>query len=146
MKRWCALIIIALTATPLISLLDHQQSGRLFVTRAFAQHASVAGPAQINAEIDNGAMTVLRLRLAAREKTPMHDVSARLVVWLTDAHLRDTAEDGTTTDYHRTAGTVDWISARRHAGENLSDKPVEFLAIVPKPVHSTSDAAHRDKQ
>ena len=146
MKRWCALIIIALTATPLICLLDHQQSGRLFVTRAFAQHASLAGLAQINAEIDNEAMTVLRLRLAAREKTPMHDVSARLVVWLTDAHLRDTAEDGTTTDYHRTAGTVDWISARRHAGENLTDKPVEFLAIVPKPAHSTSDAAHRDKQ
>ena len=146
MKRWCALIIIALTATPLISLLDHQESGRLFVARAFAQHASVAGPAQTNAEIDNEAMTVLRLRLAPHEKTPMHDVSARLVVWLTDAHLRDTAEDGTTTDYHRTAGTVDWISARRHAGENLTDKPVEFLAIVPKPVHSTSDAAHRDKQ
>jgi hypothetical protein len=146
MKRWCALIIIALTATPLICLLDHQQSGRLFVTRAFAQHASLAGPAQINAEIDNEAMTVLRLRLAAREKTPMHDVSARLVVWLTDAHLRDTAEDGTTTDYHRTAGTVDWISARRHAGENLSNKPIEFLAIVPKSAHSTSDAAHRDRQ
>jgi hypothetical protein len=146
MKRWCALITIALSATPLVSLLDHQQSGCLFVIRAFAQHASVAGPAQINVEIGNEAMTVLRLRLAPHEKTPMHDVSARLVVWLTDAHLRDTAEDGTTTDYHRTAGTVDWISARRHAGENLSDKPVEFLAIVPKPAHSTSDAAHRDKQ
>ena len=146
MKRWCALIIIALTATPLISLLDHQESGRLFVARAFAQHASVAGPAQTNAEIDNEAMTVLRLRLAPHEKTPMHDVSARLVVWLTDAHLRDTAEDGTTTDYHRTAGTVDWISARRHAGENLSDKPIEFLAIVPKPTRSTSDAVPRERQ
>jgi len=146
MKRWCALITIALTATPLISLLDYQQSGRLLVTRAFAQHASVGGPALVNAEIDNEAMTVLRLRLAPHEKTPMHDVSARLVVWLTDAHLRDTAEDGTTTDYHRTTGTVDWISARRHAGENLSNKPIEFLAIVPKPAHSTSDAAHRDRQ
>jgi len=104
---------------PIIRPIGHQQSGRLLVTRAFAQHASVGGPALVNAEIDNRAITVLRLRLAPHEKTPLHDVSTRLVVWLTDAHLRDTAEDGTTTDYHRTTGTVDWISARRHAGEKL---------------------------
>ncbi len=91
-------------------------------------------------------MSVLRVRLGPHEKTPMHDVSARLVVWITDAHLRDTAEDGTTTDYHRLPGAVEWISARRHAGENVGDKPIEFLAIVPKLARSTSDAAHRDTQ
>jgi hypothetical protein len=68
----------------------------------------------------------------AREKTPMHDVSARLVVWLTNVRLRDTFADGRSDEIERTAGTIDWIPAQRHAGENLSDAPIEFLAIVPK--------------
>jgi hypothetical protein len=144
--RWALITItVALMASALI-LSEYRQSWHLLAARAFAQHPSAVGPNQVKTEIDNATTTVLRIRLAPHEKTPMHDVSARLVVWLTDAHLRDTAEDGTTIDYYRTAGAVDWISAHRHAGENLSDKPVEFLAILPKPAHSTSDAAHRDRQ
>jgi hypothetical protein len=26
----------------------------------------------------------------------------------------------------RKAGNAEWVSARRHAGENLSDRPMEF--------------------
>jgi len=54
------------------------------------------------------------------------------VVWLTDVHLRDTHPDGSTNDTNRRAGAVDWVEVRRHAGENLSHEPLEFLAIVPK--------------
>jgi hypothetical protein len=32
----------------------------------------------------------------------------------------------------RRAGAVDWVEVQRHAGENLSYEPLEFLAIVPK--------------
>jgi hypothetical protein len=70
--------------------------------------------------------------MAPHEQTGMHDLSTRLVIWLTNAHLRDTRPDGTTIDYRRTAGAIDWIPAQRHAGENLSDQPIEFLAVVPK--------------
>jgi hypothetical protein len=144
--RWSLFIITAaLTASALI-FSDYQQSGHLFAARAFTQHPPADGPNHVNTEVDNATTTVLRIRLAPHEKTPMHDVSARLVVWLTDAHLRDTAEDGTTIDYYRTAGAVEWISAHRHAGENLSDKPVEFLAILPKPARSTPHAAHPGRQ
>ncbi len=72
------------------------------------------------------------IRMAAHEKTPMHELSARLVIWLTDAHLRDTKPDGTVTDYRRAAGSTEWVPAQRHAGENLSAAPIEFLAVVPK--------------
>jgi hypothetical protein len=76
---------------------------------------------------------VVRVRMAPHEKTPMHDItSARLVVWLTDAHLRDTHPDGSANETHRRAGTIDWVGVQRHAGENLSHDPLEFLAIVPK--------------
>jgi len=25
-----------------------------------------------------------------------------------------------------------WLSGQKHAGENLSDKPIEFIAVIPK--------------
>jgi quercetin dioxygenase-like cupin family protein len=143
MKRRQAASIALAAVTAIAALLDYQPGRRLLFARAAAQHASPVGPSQIRPEIDNEAMLVLRVRLAPHERTPMHDVSPRLVVWLTDAHLRDTAEDGTTTDYRRSPGAVEWVSARRHAGENLGDGPIEFLAILPKPARSTPDAAHR---
>jgi hypothetical protein len=95
-------------------------------------------------ELANESVTVLRMRMAPHEKTPMHDiVSPRLVIWLTDAHLKDTGPDGTASEYNRPRGSMDWITPRRHMGENLSDQTLEFLAIVPKDIaasrpHATS--------
>ena len=94
-----------------------------------------AGPANAVVEFENESMVVVRIRIAPGEKTPMHDItSARLVVWLTDVHLRDTHPDGSTNETHRRAGEIDWVGVQRHAGENLAHEPLEFLAIVPKAV------------
>ena len=92
-----------------------------------------AGPANAVVEFENESIIVVRIRMAPGEKTPMHDItSARLVVWLTDVHLRDTHPDGSTNETHRRAGEIDWVGVQRHAGENLAHEPLEFLAIVPK--------------
>ena len=92
-----------------------------------------AGPANAVIEFENESIIVVRIRMAPGERTPMHDITtARLVVWLTDAHLRDTHPDGSANEMHRRAGTIDWVGVQRHAGENLSHEPLEFLAIVPK--------------
>jgi hypothetical protein len=91
------------------------------------------GPANAVVEFENESIVVVRIRMAPHEKTPMHDItSARLVVWLTEAHLRDTHPDGSANETHRRAGEVDWVEVQRHAGENLSHEPLEFLAILPK--------------
>src|SRR5260370_41820657 len=103
-----------------------------FVPGANSQPAPTQGPAQMHPELENASMLVLRIRMAPHEKTAMHQLTPRLVIWLTDAHLRDTKPDGTVTDYRRTAGATEWVPAQRHAGENLSDTPIEFLAVLPK--------------
>ena len=95
--------------------------------------APATGPADAKLEFENESIIVVRVRMAPHEKTPMHYItSARLVVWLTDAHLRDIHPDGSTNETHRRAGEIDWVGVQRHAGENLSHEPLEFLAIVPK--------------
>ena len=92
-----------------------------------------SGPANAVVEFENESIVVVRIRMAPGEKTPMHDItSVRLVVWLTDTHLRDTHADGSTDDIRRRAGDIDWIPVQRHAGENLAHEPLEFLAVVPK--------------
>ena len=109
---------------------------------ANGQEVRQHGPGQ-RVELDNASVLVVRLVLGPHEKTGMHDVSARLVIWLTEAHLRDTKPDGSVRQYDRAAGAVDWVSAQQHAGENLSDQPVEFLAVLPKGT-ALSAPAHED--
>jgi hypothetical protein len=90
-------------------------------------------------EFENEAITVLRMHMAPHEKTPMHDIaSARLVIWLNDIHLKDTDPDGRVSEYKRPAGSVEWITPRRHMGENLSDHGLDFLAIIPKAAAASS--------
>jgi beta-alanine degradation protein BauB len=96
------------------------------------REAARAGMPNFKVEFQNDAVSVLRIRMEAHEKTPMHDVSPRLVAWLTDAMLRETSPEGKVSEERYRAGQTIWVPARRHAGENLSDHPIEFLAIVPK--------------
>jgi len=146
MKPWFSVVAIVSALVAALSLSDDRLYRPKFVVHAAAQNAPPSGPAQMQPEIDNEAVLVLRIRLASHEKTSVHDVSARLVVWLTDAHIRDTKPDGTTSDYRRTAGAVEWVQAQRHAGENLSDSAIEFLAIIPKSARSvTSPTGHRER-
>jgi hypothetical protein len=93
-------------------------------------------------EFENESMIVVRMHMAPGEKTPMHDiVSPRLVIGLTDAHLKDTGSDGSVSEYRRPAGSTDWITPRRHMGENMSDQSLDFLAVIPKAVAAGAHGA-----
>lgn len=83
-------------------------------------------------EIDNALVTVVRIRLAPHQKVPMHEVSARVVVWLTDAELRLTFSDGSTRELHQKAGDTAWLERQVHAGENVGARPLELIAVVPR--------------
>jgi uncharacterized RmlC-like cupin family protein len=113
------------------------------MTGALAQEdtRSQGSTAPIDAKLmtENELVQVFRMSVGARSRTPMHDVSPRVVVWLSDAHFVDDFSDGTRKEEIRKAGDVEWVPARRHAGENLSDKPMEFIAVV---VRAASDGGH----
>jgi hypothetical protein len=81
---------------------------------------------------ENEFVQVLRLSIPAHARTPMHDVTPRVVVWLADAHFVDRYADGKSVEETRKAGDAEWLPARRHSGENLSDRPMKFIAVVLK--------------
>src|SRR5215831_18900532 len=72
-------------------------------TPSWAQTPTGAAPPQLGViEFENEAITVVRMHIGPHETTPMHDiVSARLVIWLTDVHLKDTGSDGRVSEYRR---------------------------------------------
>jgi quercetin dioxygenase-like cupin family protein len=99
----------------------------------FAQHGSPhAGPAGFKPEFENESVQVVRITIGPHEKLPMHDLTPRVVVLLSDQDLRITFPNGETKEEHHKRGETMWLSAQRHAGENLSDKPIEFIAVIPK--------------
>jgi quercetin dioxygenase-like cupin family protein len=91
-----------------------------------------AGPAAFKPEFENEAVEVVRITIGPHAKLPMHDLTPRVVVLLTDQDLRLTFPNGETREEHHKAGETMWVSPERHAGENLTDKPIEFIAVIPK--------------
>jgi len=96
-----------------------------------AAHAAT-GPVDVKLVTENELVQVFRMSVPAHSKTPMHDISPRVIVWLSDAHFVDHFADGTAKEETRKAGDVEWVPARRHAGENLLDHPMEFIAVLVK--------------
>ncbi|HEX2714254.1 MAG TPA: TonB family protein [Candidatus Acidoferrales bacterium] len=84
-------------------------------------------------EFENPRVRVLRVRVGPHGIAPMHDRSERVMVWLTDFHVRVVLPDGRSAARQRRAGEVAWAPADRHAGENLSDQPFELIAVELKP-------------
>lgn len=106
-------------------------SSMLTLAAVLAATSPHVGPGP-KVEYENEDVTVIRLRIAPRQKIPMHDVTPRVVVWLTDARLRLTFPDGSTKDQAQRAGDTEWLPRQRHAGENLGDAPIELVAVIPK--------------
>src|ERR1051325_361151 len=92
---------------------------------------------------ENDSVVVLRMSIPPQAKTPMHDVTPRVVVWLSDAHFVDRYADGHAVEEKRKAGDAEWVGARRHSGENLSHQPMEFIAVVLKTAGGHQGAARR---
>jgi hypothetical protein len=105
---------------------------------AFAQEQTrspaPSATAQIEARImtENEFVQVVRMSIPGRALTPIHDVTPRVVVWLSDAHFVDRLADGSAREERRKTGDVEWVPMRRHSGQNLSDEPMEFVAVVVK--------------
>jgi len=106
MKRMLIGIIAVASSISAVSAQDHSANH-------LSQSVTSSGPADAQLVLDNTSVSVIHIRMAPREKTPMHDLTSRVVVWLTDAHLTDTLATGEIHDEHAKAGDVEWVPAQR---------------------------------
>ncbi|HSP69300.1 MAG TPA: hypothetical protein VLN48_16350 [Bryobacteraceae bacterium] len=102
---------------------------RLFLATLSTTSAILAqGTATERVEIENAWVRVWRVKQAPHEKAPEHQHPASVAVYLTDLHQRVNG-----TEINRKAGDVAWLEAGRHAEENLSDQPLEYVLVELKP-------------
>ncbi len=92
-------------------------------------NARESGGVHTKIEFDNDHVRVIRFHFEPHAKVAMHDAPDVVSIALTNGHLRLTFPDGTTRDFHYLAGDADWLPAQSHAGENMADTPLEFVAV-----------------
>ena len=109
-----------------------------FVVNSFSvaaqPSAHVDSPAT-KLEFDNDQVQVFRMRIGPHATTPMHAVTPRVIVWITDANLQMNAPDGSISVEHHVYGETGWVPSGTHAGTNLGDRAIEFIAVVTKLPH-----------
>jgi hypothetical protein len=81
-------------------------------------------------ELDNDQVRIVRAKFDAGYKTPMHEHGLpRVVVFLTEAHLKVTSPDGKVTETKAEPGHVAMSGPSKHDELNISGKPFEILVV-----------------
>ena len=87
-------------------------------------------PTEYKVEFENSQVRVVRVRIGAHQKVPLHEhVLNRVVVYLTDQNGTMTTPDGKTETAQHKAGEVSWGGPTKHREENLRDGPFEAVVV-----------------
>jgi hypothetical protein len=96
---------------------------------ATAPDIVTADPIHASIDFEDARLRIVRVRLPPREKIPMHSHPDRVVVNLTDVHVKITLPDGTSGESDTPAGHTNFSQAVIHAGENTGDALWEIIEV-----------------
>lgn len=81
-------------------------------------------------EFENAQVRVIRAKFPAGYKTPMHEHGLkRVVVYMTDYHMKVTSADGKVTEPKGKMGDVGYSGVAKHEELNMSGGPFEVLVV-----------------
>ena len=87
-------------------------------------------PQDYHLEFENSQVRVVRVKIGAHQKVPLHEHTLnRVVCYLTDQNGTMTTEDGKTETAQHKAGEVSWGGPTKHREENLRDGPFEAVVV-----------------
>jgi len=119
----------------------------LLGSAAFAQDPVKVDPKHYTVVVDNSQVRVLKIHYGPHEKSTMHKHPDSVVTFLTDAHVKFTLPDGTSTEHTVKAGDAHWTPAGTHLPENLGDTAMDAMLVelktkpaakpAPKPAAAT---------
>lgn len=92
-------------------------------------------PELYKVELENDRVRVIRIRLAAGQRSAMHMHGPDVGVWLTDARLRHYDPEGKAGEVEQYKRGQAGFSGEveKHSGENLGDEPFEVVVVELKP-------------
>ena len=87
-------------------------------------------PKDYKLEFENSQVRVVRVRMAAGRKVPLHEhLLNRVVVYLTDQNGSMTTPDGQTTTAQHKAGEFSWGPPTKHMEQNHLDHAFEAIVV-----------------
>jgi uncharacterized RmlC-like cupin family protein len=87
-------------------------------------------PKDYKLEFENSQVRVVRVKMAAGRKVPLHEhVLNRVVVYLTDQNGSMTTPDGQTTSAQHKAGDFSWGGPVKHMEQNNLDHAFEAIMV-----------------
>lgn len=112
----------------------------LAVPSVLAQDPVKVDPNHYTVEHENSRVRVLRIKVGPGEKTPMHSHPDSVTIFQTDGRVKFTYPNGKSEEVTFKAGDARWTPAVKHAGENLSDQPLELIQVELKGVRAPRKA------
>jgi len=104
-----------------------------------------ADPAHHKVEFENAQVSVVRYKIAPGEITANHRNLSFVNIPLTDINAKFTTPDRKSTEVHLRAGTAAWRTPTTHVVQNIGDKPIEGIMVVPKTPSSALPAGAQDE-
>jgi quercetin dioxygenase-like cupin family protein len=102
---------------------------------AAAQDPTVVEPTHYKLAFENDKVQVVDVHYGPHEKSEMHAHPGGVVVYITDAHLRFTDQDGNVKEIYAKPGEARFFPPFKHKVENLDDKPFSavYIGLKTKP-------------
>src|ERR1051326_3786830 len=88
-------------------------------------------PTHFRMVLENDHVKVIRVRLGAHEKSMVMEIPAHVMTCITDQHVRLHYAHAKFADRSQKAGYTAWVERDEYGLENLEDKPVECILVVP---------------
>jgi phage host-nuclease inhibitor protein Gam len=87
-------------------------------------------PQDYHVEFENSQVRVVRVKIGAHQKVPLHEHTLnRVVCYITDQNGSMTTPDGKTETAQHKAGEVSWGGPVKHSEENLRDGAFEAVVV-----------------
>ena len=98
-------------------------------TVAQSQEPTKVEPTHYKLNFENERVQVVSIHYGAHEKSALHDHPGGVVVFLSEAHLRFTDENGKTREIFSKPGEARWYPPFKHRVENLGDTTYDAVYI-----------------
>ena len=88
-------------------------------------------PSHFRMIFENDRVQVIRVRLGPHEKSTIMEIPAHVMTCLTDQRVRVNYAHAKAAERSEKAGYSSWVERDEYGLENLTDKPLEWIVVVP---------------
>ena len=98
----------------------------------FDTHPVALDPTHFRLLFENQHVKVIRVRLGPHQKSMVMEIPAHVMTCLTDQRVRVIYAHAKAAERSQKAGYSGWVERDEYGLENLEDKPLEWVIVLPE--------------